>query len=710
MLNFTCTQVYCPDPLISELHSPLSTLGFIDDRARGFLETAGFTDVESLLLWYPRRYEDRRQFSGFPTAPCDDAVCLLAKVVDCEMKHVGPRRRYFEATILPIDEGALDQPIGCRWFNMPYMSKVFAVDQEVVLYGKPKWSGRRLVIDHPDYEIVEDGDSAEADIHLRRIVPVYRLKDGLPQKAIRAAIYRLLDQLDPGVVPDFLRKPAEGSPFAGMSRYKAMQAIHFPESMEDRQLARDYLALEEFFGLQLNMLRRKHAYAAQNGTSHCGEGELLAKFQASLPFSLTNAQLLAIEDVREGLNSIRPMNRLLQGDVGSGKTFVAMAAALLVVEAGYQAAIMAPTQILAEQHYLVFQKHLDPLGIRLRLHTGSRKEDGSMPLFDGSGIDADPQIIIGTHALLYDDAQLSNLGLAVIDEQHKFGVSQRSRLINKGITPDVLVMTATPIPRTLTMTVYGDLEVSVLDELPAGRGKIVTAVREEPDPQKVTAFLRQHLAEGRQAYLVYPLVEESEKLADVRAVTKEFEEWSERLAPLKCGILHGRMSGDEKDAVMARFRSREVQVLVATTVIEVGVDVPNANIMIIYHSDRFGLAQLHQLRGRIGRGEHDSYCVLVCDGKNPDAVAKLKVLEETRDGFRIAEADLRLRGPGELLGTAQSGVAGLRLGDLVADARLVKVSRDLASEVLDVDPDLKSPDYLHLRTLLDNRSEGVELS
>lgn len=260
------------------------------------------------------------------------------------------------------------------------------------------------------------------------------------------------------------------------------------------------------------------------------------------------------------------------------------------------------------------------------------------------------------------------------------------------------------------MTVYGDLEVSVLDELPAGRGKIVTAVREEPDPEKVTSFLNQHLGEGRQAYIVYPLVEESEKLADVRAVTKEYEDWQERLAPLQCGILHGRMSGEEKDTVMAKFRAQEVQVLVSTTVIEVGVDVPNANIMIIYHADRFGLAQLHQLRGRIGRGEHDSYCVLVCDGKNEEAVAKLKVLEATQDGFRIAEADLRLRGPGELLGTAQSGLAGLRLGDLVADARLVKVSRELASEVLEVDPDLESAGYEHLRVLLDQRSEGVELS
>ena len=693
-----------------ELHTPIDTLEFVDDKSMRALSAAGFTDVESLLFWYPRRYEDRTQFAGFPTGPCNEAVCLMARVEDCGMKHLGPRRRYFQATVAPVEPGPLDQPITCRWFNMPYMSKVFAVDQEVVIYGKPKLSGRRLVIDHPDYEIIDGGDSEEADIHLRRIAPVYRLREGLQQRVIRGTLYRVLEALEPSALPDLLRKPAEASPFAGMTRYTAIRTIHFPVSLEQRQTARNYLALEEFFALQLNMLRRKHVYAAQEGARHCGDGQLLEDFLKSLPFSLTKAQIRAIGEVRSGLESTAPMNRLLQGDVGSGKTFVAMAAALLVVEAGFQAAVMVPTQILAEQHYLVFHKFLEPLGIRLRLHTGSRKEDGVMPLFDGSGLDAEPQIIIGTHALLYDESQLSNLGLAVIDEQHKFGVSQRSQLINKGVTPDVLVMTATPIPRTLTMTFYGDLEISVLDEMPAGRGKIVTAVREEPDPRKVTAFLKQHLGEGRQAYIVYPLVEESEKLADVRAVTREHEEWQQRLAPLKCGILHGRMTGEEKDAVMTQFRRADTQALVATTVIEVGVDVPNANIMIIYHADRFGLAQLHQLRGRIGRGEHDSYCVLVCDGKSPEAVEKLKVLEETRDGFRIAEADLQLRGPGELLGTAQSGLAGLRLGDLVADARLVKLSRDLAGEVLEADPELESDEYRHLRVLLNERSETTALS
>ena len=672
----------------------------LDARSLKALEDAGFTDVASLLYCYPRRYEDRRQFEGFPTGPCAEPVCLMARVEDCGIKHVGPRRRYFQATMVPIDPGPLDQPVTCRWFNMPYMNKVIAAEQELVLFGKPKMSGRRLVIDHPDYEIIDDGDTSEVEIHLKRITPVYRLKGGLLQKTLRSAIFRVLEKLEPAALPDLLRKPIEGSPFFGMSRFRAMQRIHFPEAFEQRTLARDYLALEEFFCLQLRMLQRKRAYAAREGARHCGEGKLLKRFLDSLPFPLTKAQLRSIDEVQAGLGSVEPMNRLLQGDVGSGKTFVALAGALLAVEAGFQAAVMAPTQILAEQHYLVFRQHLEPLGIRLRLHTGSRKEDAAMPLFDGGPADGAPQIVIGTHALLYDDEQFENLGFVVIDEQHKFGVSQRSRLIQKGVMPDVLVMTATPIPRTLTMTLYGDLEVSILDELPEGRGKIVTAVREEPDPKKVTSFLKQHIEEGRQAYIVYPLVEESDNLA-VRAVTREHKKWQQALDPLACGILHGRMNADEKDAVMAQFRSGKVQVLVSTTVIEVGVDVSNANIMIIYHADRFGLAQLHQLRGRIGRGEHDSYCVLVCDEKNPEAIEKLKVLEQTRDGFRIAEADLQLRGPGELLGTAQSGLSGLRLGDLVADSRLVKLARDLAAEVLSVDPELKKPEHLHLCPFVD---------
>jgi len=428
---------------------------------------------------------------------------------------------------------------------------------------------------------------------------------------------------------------------------------------------------------------------------------MLKAFYESLPFDLTAAQKRSVREVTGDMRNEHPMNRLLQGDVGSGKTFVAMCAMLLAVESGSQAALMAPTQILAEQHYLTFRKWLAPLGLRLALVTGARKA------LDHLEIEGEPQIVIGTHALLYDNIDFEDLGLVVIDEQHKFGVTQRGRLIRQGIMPDVLVMTATPIPRTLTLTIYGDLDVSVLDEMPAGRGKIVTGLRVKPKVTDLTKFLKEQLAEGRQAYLVYPLVEESGAVK-AQSATGEFEKWQKRLKDYEVGLLHGQMKPEEKDEVMARFRDNDLQVLVATTVVEVGVDVANASVMVIHHAERFGLAQLHQLRGRIGRGEHKSYCVLLTDGKSEEALRKLRVLEKTRDGFKIAEEDLLRRGPGEVLGTAQSGLTDLRFVDYLADTALVREARRLAEELLERDPDLL--DYPKLREKIREGREPVEAS
>jgi ATP-dependent DNA helicase RecG len=354
---------------------------------------------------------------------------------------------------------------------------------------------------------------------------------------------------------------------------------------------------------------------------------------------------------------------------------------LLAVDSGCQAALMAPTQILAEQHFLTFKKWLEPLGVRVALRTGARRETSELELA------GEPQIVIGTHALLFEAGDFHDLGLVVIDEQHKFGVAQRAGLVRQGVTPDVLVMTATPIPRTLTLTLYGDLDVSLVDELPAGRGKIVTAIRTGAKLAELTAFVKEQLAAGRQAYLVYPLVEESGTMK-AGAATEEHARWVKRLPRHQVGLLHGKLTADEKEAVMARFRAGEIHVLVATTVIEVGVDVPNANLMVIHHAERFGLAQLHQLRGRIGRGAHKSYCVLLTDGKNPEALEKLRVLEQSTDGFRIAEEDLRLRGPGDVLGTAQSGLVDARFAEFLSDPQLVRDARALADAVLAADPQL----------------------
>jgi ATP-dependent DNA helicase RecG len=406
---------------------------------------------------------------------------------------------------------------------------------------------------------------------------------------------------------------------------------------------------------------------------------LLKAFYHSLPFDFTGAQKRSIKEIIADMREPYPMNRLLQGDVGSGKTFVALAAMLLAIDSGADAALMAPTQILAEQHYLTFRKWLEPLGVNLVLRTAARREDFK----ESHG----PTVFIGTHALLYDPDLFNDLGFVVIDEQHKFGVVQRAALIRQGTLPDVLVMTATPIPRSLTMTIYGDLDVSLLDEKPAGRGKIITALRTKPKQKDITDFVKSQLADGRQAYFVYPLVEESENVKAESAI-EAYGKWQKRLGAENVGLIHGKLRSEEKDAVMEDFRSGKIKALVATTVIEVGVDVPNANLMILHHAERFGLAQLHQLRGRIGRGEHKSYCILITDSKLPEALEKLSVLEKTSDGFEIAEADLQLRGPGDVLGTAQSGVTDLRFVDFLTDTELIREARALADRVFQEDPAL----------------------
>jgi len=679
------------------LDTKLADCAFLDEKARKALASGGLGTAGQLLRHFPFRYEDRRRFSDWPRDAGGEQVALHGEITDVQQIRHGYRRAFVEVTLEKGDAAGMLDPVVLRFFNMPWIYKSFAAGQEMIAYGKVKrGSKNRLVMDHPEYEILT-GDAEEARIHMQRIVPVYHARESVPQKVLRAAVFGVLERIADGAMPDTLPPPSDAGDFAGLSRAVALRRIHFPETMEEMEWARRYLALEEFFALQLNVLRRRHDWHALQGEPHCGEGKLEAQWRAALPFALTGAQERAIAEIKADLAAPRAMNRMLQGDVGSGKTFVALAAMLSAVESGFQAALMAPTQILAEQHYLNFRRWLEPLGIRIALRTGARKEDAGLPLFTGG--EESPQMLIGTHALLNGDEAVTNLGLVVIDEQHKFGVEQRARLVRQGRAPDVLVMTATPIPRTLTMTVYGDLDVSILDEIPAGRQAIVTAVREEPDAVQVASFLKAQFAEGRQAYLVFPLVEESGKL-DVRAVTVEFETWRKRLAPHEVALLHGRVPGDEKEAVMGRFRRAEVQALCATSVIEVGVDVPNATVMIVFDAERFGLAQLHQLRGRVGRGAHKSYCILVASGKNPEALDRLRTLEKTTDGFAVAEADLMLRGPGDLLGTAQSGLPGLQLGDLVRDAKLVRTARRLASDILAADPRLEQAEHARFRPLL----------
>ena len=662
-----------------EISQPLEELDWIPRPKILALRRLGITTVEHLLTHFPRRHEDRSAFPEFPRDESDVPICLSGEVIKTSLRRFGGWKKIFEATLQELNANALSQPLICRWFNLHYVQKMIATGQQLVVFGKPRLRGKRICMDHPEFEVIENNE--ERSIHLRRITPIYPATEGLSQRALRSMIYRLLQELDTQPIEPLLPENLKNG-----DRGEAIRAIHFPETWQSLNAAREHLVLSEFFAMQMLIASRRTDSHARVSAAHCGRGELMQKFLHALPFELTTAQKKVIAEITSDLAAKYPMNRLLQGDVGSGKTVVAIAAILLAVEAGYQAAFMAPTQVLAEQHYTVLRRWLEPLGVKLSIRTAARQEESFLPLVDGN---ENADVIIGTHALLYEKVSFSNLGLAVIDEQHKFGVAQRARLTSREPTPDVLVMTATPIPRTVTMTVYGDLDVSVLDEMPRGRGKVVTAVRDSSKLGEVLTFLRTQLEAARQLYVVYPLIEESEKL-EAKAAAAEYERWRERLHPYSCELLHGRIPGREKQEIMERFRRGETKVLISTTVIEVGVDVANANVMLIENAERFGLAQLHQLRGRIGRGEHKSYCILLTSEPSSEAAAKLAVLEKTSDGFEVAEADWELRGPGDLLGTAQSGLPALKIGNLKRDAELMRRARAAAMSIFAADPRLES--------------------
>jgi ATP-dependent DNA helicase RecG len=680
-----------PHPETSPLDRPVASLyGVGPERAAQLARLEIFT-IADLLLHQPRRYEDRRHFRPVAELETEKASITRGKIVALGVKWFAQHTKSIFEII--IDDGTAR--LHCRWWNQPFMEKYFATGQEVVVFGK-LLGLRPRTIDHPETEVVEGGE--ESSIHVNRITPVYPLTEGLPQRWLRALIWRTLPAAEPHIAepwPGLERHAAWDARF-GITpemplpgRARAIHLLHFPETEADGELARQRLALDEFIELQRQIqLRRRNFQAKARGLPCAGDNHLIRPFLAGLGFKLTEAQTRVLRELRKDMAGPHPMRRLLQGDVGSGKTVVAACCALMALESGYDAALMAPTEILAEQHYTNFKQWLDPLGVAVELQTGSRKTGRGSPngvegLGEAESASGGPRgasLTVGTHALLTAGLELANLGLVVIDEQHRFGVAQREQLVRKGHYPHLLVMTATPIPRTLGLTVYGELDVSTLDERPPGRGRLRTFVRKADKLPKVWAFIGEQIARGRQAYVVYPRIEDSGAGA-VKAVTREFESVRQALAPSRVGLLHGRLKPKEKDEVMAEFRAGSLQALVATSLIEAGLDVPNATVMLIGDAEQFGLAQLHQLRGRIGRGAHDSYCILLAGARSKDAQRRLKVLEETCDGFRIAEADLEARGPGELLGQQQSGAPKLRFGDLSRDWELLRQARDLGAQL-----------------------------
>lgn len=696
--------------------SRLERLAGITQRELKALQAAGIDTVQQLLRRIPRRYEDRRRSEPIHMLQDGDTVCVRVHVYSAGWRF--SYKRYFEAST-----GTINDPHGARlylrWFNMPYVAKLLATGMNLSVYGKVRVYGGKLTIANPDFEVMDDEDAglrlvaaamggplippveeqAVAAVHTGRIVPIYRGLPGLAARSYRDIVWRTLQQLASDL-------PAPGYDVAPAYPYwQAVRDIHFPTEEEVHRKARLRFALAECFEQQFRVAWRRHKVQGRPGQVTATCTAYVDELLNTLPFRLTHAQLRCVDEIRQDMASTRQMNRLLQGDVGSGKTLVALCAMLMAVGSGKIAAMIAPTQILAEQHYRNFCRLLKHTDVKVSLRTSDHVDDTGLVL-DAGVQDDSPRIIVGTHALLYKKHRPHNLGLAVIDEQHKFGVEQRERFIASGENPDVLVMTATPIPRTLTLTLYGDLEVSIIDELPANRGEITTALRNPDNMKRIISFMGKEMDAGRQVYIVSPLVEDSDTRKQASA-TGELNRWKGLFPERRIGLLHGRMPAAEKDEVMQAFSQGQMDILVATTVVEVGVDVPNANIMIINDADNFGLSQLHQLRGRIGRGEHKSYCILLSKAKAGEpGREKLEVLCRTLNGFEIAEEDFRLRGPGDVLGTAQSGLGAIEFTEWLGDMRLIHRANREASAILAADPDLKQPQHAALRELVQFEEES----
>jgi ATP-dependent DNA helicase RecG len=673
------------------MRTPITVVKGVGPKVAEILERLGISSVADLLAHYPRRYEDRSRFIPIAELRDGETATIIGKVTAVENR---PTKNRLVLTRVSLDDGS-KRIATLVWFNQWRMKQTFEklVGRQIIAYGLVKRGYAAIEMTQPEWEALDETGAVDS-LSIGRIVPIYPLTEGLSQGTLRriayAAVMAYADAV-PDALPRSLRD-TRGLP--GIA--DALRSIHFPDTLVAQEAARRRLAYEELLVMQLLLIERKQSAAGAQGISFPNIQAPVAELEGVLPFALTDAQRRVIGEIAADMASPHPMNRLVQGDVGSGKTAVAMAAMAIAARNGYQAALMAPTEILAEQHLRGVRATLEALGIRVDLLTGSRpaREKEAVRQRVAAG---ETGVVVGTHALIQEGVAFRRLGLAVIDEQHRFGVLQRAALTDKGANPDVLVMTATPIPRTLTLTVYGDLDVSVIDQLPPGRRPVKTHSKRGADKPSIYEGVRKLLAEGRQAYVVCPLVEESEKL-QARAATELAAHLTAHIFPeFKVGLLHGQMSAEEKDAVMQRFRQNDLHVLVATTVIEVGVDVPNAAVMVIEDADRFGLSQLHQLRGRVGRGQHASFCILIADPKGLDGAARMRVMTETNDGFRIAEEDLILRGPGDFYGVRQSGVAGLRIADVLRDVDLLREARTDAFSLLSKDAALRRPEHHLLR-------------
>ena len=672
-------------------------------RAAKLITELNIRTVRDLLEYYPRDYLDHGHFrSIYEVGRTSEHETIQGAVVN--QSQFTPNRKGAQAVgrIAIYDQTGVAQLVNFGR-RAGYLKHLLKVGTQVVVSGK--FTRRNNEIQTTDFEF-EVLEAEDADlIHTGRIVPKYALTAKLTQRMLRQWTKMVVDNYAgdyPEILPLNIRQQNQL-----IDRCTAIQEIHFPSSEGYKDAARRRLAFDEFFLLELGLEIKKQRWKTEEkGIAFQVEGELLNRFIEALPFQLTAAQKRVIEEIKSDMANVQAMNRLLQGDVGSGKTIVGAVAALCAIQSGYQGALMVPTEILAEQHTYNLSELLEPLGLKVVLLKSdlpkTERDEALAAIADGSA-----HVVVGTHALIQEGVEFHQLGLVIIDEQHRFGVMQRATLRDKGTTPDVLVMTATPIPRTLALTIYGDLNVSVIDELPPGRPEITTRWVREKDREKLYAQIEKEVQRGRQAYIVYPLVEESEKLEEIKAATEMADHFQSHVFPhLRVGLLHGRMRSVEKQEVMGHFKNKQIDILVSTTVIEVGIDVPNASLMVIENAERFGLSQMHQLRGRVGRGTHKSSCHLIGIPRTDDGISRIKAMTRTNDGFELAEADLEIRGPGEFFGTRQSGLPDFKIANILRDGSLLEVAKSEANRLAKMDPNLSQPAHQVLKKVLQTQWAG----